>query len=59
MSEWREDPIMATTYARTHPRDKNAPPHWLRCDFVRDGARCVKGEGHDKEHEAPKAVTNP
>lgn len=57
---WVYDPVAASKDSRTHSRPKNAPPHWVRCDFVRDGVRCVKGEGHEKgygehaKHEGPK-----
>lgn len=59
-ADWVYDPVGASRDARTHSRPKNAPPHWVRCDFVRDGVRCVKGEGHEKgygehaKHEGPK-----
>ena len=59
-ADWIYDPVTASKDARTHSRPKNAPPHWVRCDFVRDGVRCVKGEGHEKgygehaKHEGPK-----
>lgn len=45
----------AERHARHHPRDKGAPPHWLRCEFVDDhDRRCIKGSGHVDEHEFPK-----
>lgn len=59
-ADWVYDPVTASKDARTHSRPKNAPPHWVRCDFVRDGVRCVKGEGHEKgygehaKHEGPR-----
>lgn len=64
-SDWVYDPVEASKSAQTHSRPKNAPPHWVRCDFVRDGVRCVKGEGHEKgvgeqaKHEGknPQSVT--
>jgi hypothetical protein len=44
----------ASRYARTHPRDKGAPPHWLRCQHVNDNEqRCLKGDGHTDEHTYP------
>lgn len=58
--DWVFDPIAANQYARTHARPPSAPPHWVRCDFVRNGIRCVKGSGHENgvgkqvEHEEPK-----
>lgn len=58
--DWIYDPVAANKDARTHVRPKHAPPHWVRCDFVRNGVRCVKGEGHEKgfgeqaKHEGPK-----
>lgn len=60
MSDWQHDPIAANQYARTHARDIKHPPHWVRCDFVRDGIRCCKGSGHENgvgtqaQHEEPK-----
>jgi hypothetical protein len=60
MSEWVFDPVAANLDARTHTRPPGAPPHWVRCDFVRDGVRCTKGSGHENgvgkaaEHEEPK-----
>lgn len=59
-SEWVFDPIGANGYASMHPREPKYPPHWVRCDFMRDGVRCAKGSGHEKgvgkqaEHEEPK-----
>ena len=59
---WVYDPPGANVHAWTHPKATNYPPHWLRCDFMRDGERCVKGSGHEHsagkqaEHEAPKHV---
>lgn len=59
-AQWVYDPVVASKDSRTHSRPKNAPPHWVRCDFVRDGVRCIKGEGHEKgygehaKHEGPK-----
>ncbi len=58
---WEFDPQGANQYARTHARALNHPPHWVRCDFMRNGVRCVKGAGHEQgvgkqaEHEEPKA----
>lgn len=45
----------ADRHARTHARDKGAPPHWLRCAYMdaRD-LRCVKGSEHPGNHEMPK-----
>ena len=46
---------LAEKHARTHPRDKGAPAHWLRCNQIRlvDGIsfRCLKGEGHTDRHQ--------
>jgi hypothetical protein len=59
-SDWVFDPMVADEYTRTHARPSNLPPHWVRCDFVRDGIRCAKGSGHEHgvgkaaEHEEPK-----
>lgn len=67
MSEWTYDPVASAQYARTHEplynseRKYRHPPHHLRCDFMKDGVRCVKGSGHEhgvgaaREHEEPKA----
>jgi hypothetical protein len=61
VSDWVYDPVAASLYARTVARKSNYPPHWVRCDFVKDGVRCVKGNGHEyvvgkaAEHEEPKA----
>lgn len=58
---WVLDPAGATRYATTHPYQQGLPPHWHRCDYMRDGVRCAKGSGHETklgkaaEHEAPKA----
>lgn len=54
MSEWKEDSKAARMEACVQPRASGAPPHWLRCEFFKDGKRCVKGDGHPKEHEPPK-----
>jgi hypothetical protein len=58
MSEWTRDPAGARLYAQTHsPKSYPLPhpPHWLRCEFMRDGVRCVKGDGHaGNDHEEPK-----
>ena len=63
MAEWTYDPVAATRYATTHPYVQGLPPHWHRCDFMRDGVRCCKGSGHERsgtgkaaEHEEPKSV---
>lgn len=60
-SEWTYDPEAARIYGASHPRDKDSlPPHHLRCDFMKNGERCIKGAGHERgvgvhaEHEAPK-----
>jgi hypothetical protein len=58
---WTYDPKAATDYARTHAYQPGLPPHWHRCDFMKDGVRCAKGSGHENgagkvaEHEGPKA----
>jgi len=45
----------ADRYARTHPQDKGAPPHHLRCPQVESAlGRCTKGAGHTDEHTYPK-----
>lgn len=44
----------ALAHATTHPREKGAAPHWLRCDAVFYGRRCVKGSGHADGHEFSK-----
>lgn len=58
MSEWAEDEAAAHRHALTHARQLKYPPHWVRCNFMRNGIRCCKGEGHEKgankEHEEPK-----
>lgn len=57
---WVLDPVGATRYATTHSYQQGLPPHWHRCDYMRDGVRCAKGSGHETksgkaaEHEAPK-----
>lgn len=59
-AEWVQDAAAADQNARTHARELKYPPHWLRCDFMREGSRCVKGNGHEygvgtaAEHGAPK-----
>lgn len=59
-AEWVFDPMGANAYARTHARELKYPPHWVRCDFMRNGVRCCKGADHHKgtgkaaEHEEPK-----
>ena len=50
---WKHDPPAARDYATTHARH-NQPPHWLRCEFMKDGERCIHGEGHTDRHEAEK-----
>lgn len=61
MSEWLLDPRAAEVYAQTHAKDLRHPPHWLRCDFVRERIRCVRGSGHEHgtgaqaQHAEPKA----
>lgn len=58
---WVYDPIAANLHTTTHVRQPNYPPHWVRCDYMRSGERCVKGSGHEHsvgksaEHEEPKA----
>lgn len=47
-AEWVHDPIAANKDASARVRPKNAPPDWVRCDFMRNGVRCVKGSGHEK-----------
>ena len=37
-------------HARTYPRDPKAPPHYLRCDQMEGGKRCIKGKDHPGEH---------
>jgi len=60
VSDWVYDPVAANLDARVNSRKPNYPPHWVRCDFVKDGVRCVKGNGHERgvgkaaEHEEPK-----
>lgn len=62
MSDWVYDPIAAAKDAQLYARFKNAPPHWLRCDYMCDGSRCIKGSGHEKgigeqaKHEAIKVT---
>ena len=52
----QESPELAEQYARTHARDKGAPPHWLRCNFMaidpEEGTklRCKLGSGHTGLH---------
>lgn len=56
MSDWVYDPDASCKDARTEPRKASAPPHWLRCDYVKDGQRCTKGSGHSGDHAAGKTV---
>lgn len=63
---WMEDHEGANLYAQTYEpvytseRKYRYPPHHLRCNFMRAGIRCAKGEGHhhgvgpNAEHEEPK-----
>jgi hypothetical protein len=51
---WTDSHDDAQRQARTLPQAKGAPPHWLRCTYFKDGARCVKPDGHSGEHERPK-----
>jgi hypothetical protein len=51
MSEPKYDPEGALQYARTHPREKGVPPHYVRCDWMYNGKRCRLGDGHPTEHE--------
>lgn len=52
MSDEKErcDPEFATKHARLFPRDKGAPPHYLRCDWFKEDARCRLGDGHAGAH---------
>lgn len=57
--QWGYHPSAALAYVRTHARQENVPPHHVRCQWVKDGIRCRKGEGHehrpgDAGHEEPK-----
>lgn len=60
LSVWTHDSKAADQYARTHPYQPGLPPHWHRCDYMKDGVRCAKGSGHEAgvgkqaEHEEPK-----
>src|SRR5713226_6780015 len=47
-SEWVRDPRRAEVYAQTHAKVERYPPHWLRCDFVKDNVRCCRGSDHEK-----------
>lgn len=54
--EWVDSPERARFEARTQSRSAGAPPHWLRCEYFREGERCVRGEGHSGEHEPRKVL---
>lgn len=62
--EWMFSPALAARYVQTHEqrltgeRKPRYSPHHVRCQFVKDGIRCRKGEGHenlphDSAHEEP------
>lgn len=58
--EWLYSPALALQYTRTHARHLSEPPQHVRCQYVKDGLRCRKGEGHermpgDSGHEETKA----
>jgi hypothetical protein len=57
--EWHFSPFEASRYVQQHARKEKDVPHHVRCQFVKDGIRCRKGEGHermpnDTGHEEPK-----
>jgi hypothetical protein len=54
--EWVEDWEAADKYAQTHARKLSEPPHHVRCNFMKDGVRCVRGAGHPSSipHTEPK-----
>lgn len=49
---WVNDAAASLQYAMRNPRGPYAP-HWVRCEYVRDGIRCCKGVGHVDSHEEP------
>jgi hypothetical protein len=57
---WVLDPAGARKHAEAYTRLSKYPPHHLRCQFMQQGLRCVKGDGHERQpgaagqHEAPK-----
>ena len=51
---WILDSQLADRDARTNPRDPRNPPHWLRCDYIKDGVRCALGVDHQGDHVEPK-----
>lgn len=52
--EWVLRSDSAQRHAMENPRPIKLPPHWLRCEFMKDGERCAKGTGHPGDHEVPK-----
>ena len=52
--EWRLDPIGARNRALHYPRDPGAPPHWMRCEWMRGAERCILPEPHlGVPHQGP------
>ena len=47
-----DDPVaLVTAHAATHPRPPGSPPHYLRCDAMKDGMRCLMGDQHAGQHQ--------
>lgn len=51
MTTERHDPELANRHARQRPREKNASPHYVRCEWYRDESRCLLADGHAGEHK--------
>jgi hypothetical protein len=49
-----DDVERSDRHARTHPRDKGAPPHWLRCMHVDEIDR--QGHSNDNDRGSTRAV---
>lgn len=54
MAEWREDPVAAAMHAQTTPMRVDLPRHHYRCDWMLEGERCAKAQGHQGDHEVAK-----
>jgi hypothetical protein len=50
MSNERLDPQAARWDAMVNPREPGVPPHWARCEWMRDELRCRRGDGHAGKH---------
>jgi hypothetical protein len=51
MSDVAENIAEADMHARTHPRPRGVVPHSVRCNWMCEGERCRKVDGHRGEHE--------